>query len=184
MCLTPTVGESTESSLWAVLRTWLGIQKWWQGLESNVCPLMKPAVEMEGRLWMPPWWALEVKATKEESPLPQKKLATSLAFFLTGSELSPGSPKYSFLYNGLTLIGFFGVWVFKKKNVFIQGKLHHPHRQQMENGVGCSRRFLTVASHSQRETLAPWARVPTVWAGDRTEPSGSLQPLSDVHVRQ
>lgn len=51
------------------------------------------------------------KGYKRRKPLLQNDLATRLSFFLTGTELSPGSHKYSFLYNNLTLIDCFGVWV-------------------------------------------------------------------------
>lgn len=55
------------------------------------------------------------KGYQGRNPLPQNKLATSLAFFVDGNERTPGSPNYSFPYSNFTLIGCFGVWVFKKK---------------------------------------------------------------------
>ena len=42
----------------------------------------------------------------------------------------------------------------------------------MESGVDCSWRLLAAASHRESEgnVRSPRARVPAVWAADRTEP--------------
>lgn len=59
------------------------------------------------------------KGYQGRKSLPQNKLVSSLACLLTGSELSPGNPKYSFPYSNLTLIVYFDVWVFKKKKKIV-----------------------------------------------------------------